>query len=280
MPEPIIIQVMKEAENHRKKAVSAEDFALEDIVKTDEGHYNYIGLELPDGRWKELTFAGTTFLEGTADANKKYANWIPYSEKGAVYENGLWRPAEAKDTLVFHITPAKVRYWGMRGAYEHRNTKDARLKKVVNELRLLYKKDGTHPLQYNADSVNWVAGKNGLVTVNGWPNNHPFVETYEIPPSPDDKYYNEIKVGCGLDDVLEKLIGDANPARVKEVFEWIYEQPSKTTYLWRLKKEETAERAVVFGFNNDYANFNTYDVVNGQRPARGVAADEKNFERR
>ena len=278
MPEPIIIQVMKEAENHRKKAVSAEDFALEDIVKTDEGHYNYIGLELPDGIWKQLTFAGTTFLEGTADAQKTYAEWIPYSEKGAVYENGHWRPAEAKDTQVFRITPAKVRYWGMRGAYEHRNTKDNRLKKIVNELKALYKKDGTNPWPYNAEGVAWEAGKNGVVTVNGWPNNHPFVETYEIPPSPDDNYCHEIKTGCGLDDVLEKLTGDANPARVKEVFEWIYEPSNQKTYLWRLKKEETAELAVVFGFVDEGADIYTYGDVVSQRPARGVAADEKKFE--
>jgi len=80
--------------------------------------------------------------------------------------------------------------------------------------------------------------------------------------------------------VLEKLTGDANPARVKEVFEWIYEPPSKTTYLRRLKKDETAELAVVFGFYVNVANFVTYGSVDVQRPAHGVAADEKNFERR
>ena len=83
-----------------------------------------------------------------------------------------------------------------------------------------------------------------------------------------------------MDDVLEKLTGDANPARVKEVFEWIYEPLNKKKYLWRLKKKDTDNRAVVFGFYSVNAVIYSNDGVNYQRPARGVAADEKNFERR
>jgi len=71
-----------------------------------------------------------------------------------------------------------------------------------------------------------------------------------------------------------------NTQEAKATLVWAMSPSEEQVLLLRCNASSSDNRAVVFGFSNDYAIIVANVYVNSQRPARGVAADEKNFERR
>ena len=240
-----------------------DSFGIGDIVLNDKDNIEFKDLVTPDGLWDVITLAGTQYQQDASGkgAVKTYAQHIAHSNVA---------------NCDFHITPSRIRYAMMRGAFKLRNVKGQKTKDAINVVKACFVKDGNNPWQHNAEKIVYTAGQSALITTNGWPKGHPFATNYTLALSGTSPV--EIDKGCGLDQILKSLVGDPSPERVKEIMEWYYKPSSAITRLYRGNVDCAGKRVVVFGV--DYGGAVIYASVDSRRPARGVNADAKNFHRK
>ena len=253
--------------------LNLDSFGIGDIVIDNAGDIKYSGLLTSDGLWDIITLAHEQY-EPDASGN----GTIKFYDQHIAYSNALH--------CTFRITPSKIRYAMMRGAYELRNTKNPKTRAAIKVAKEAFIKDGTNPWQHNAEEITYQAGQLALISTKGWPQGHPFTQCYNLAlagPNP-----TEITKGCGLDVILGSLIGDSSPEIVKEIMEWYYKTSTATTRLHRESTTYFGKCGVVFGVNFDYDAFIFVGVgvvfagggfYYGRR-ARGVNADAKNFRKK
>ncbi len=252
-------------------SLSSDNFGIGDIVLNNMGDFEYQALLISDGLWDIITLAQEQYDPDAfgKGAKKTYDQHIAHSNV---------------PDCAFRITPCRIRYAMMRGAYELRNTKNTKTKAVLQVVKKVFIKDGIDPWQHNAEEITYQAGEPALISTKGWPKGHPFTQSYNLALAGANSM--EITKGCGLDVILGSLIGDSSSERVKEIMEWYYTPSSAITRFYRESRTYSGKNVVVFGVDlggdavvdaNIDAN---YYVGSSHRPARGVNADAKNFRKK
>ncbi len=246
------------------QSLNFENFGIGDIVLNNMGDFEYQGLLTSDGLWDIITLAHEQYDPDPSGkgAIKTYDQHIAHSNASH---------------CTFRITPSKIRYAMMRGAYELRNTKNAKTKAALKVVKEAFIKDGTKPWQHNAEEIMYTSGQLATITTKGWPKGHPFMQSYNLALAGPNSM--EIMKGCGLDVILGSLIGDSSSERVKEIMEWYYTPSSAITRFYRESRTYSGKRVVVFGVSIGSGAF-IVAINYVRRPARGVNADAKNFHRK
>ncbi len=235
-------------------------------------NYRFIDLQVPEGHWEELVLAGKQFENG---AKLSHPQWVQYSNGTHGFNPKkefvqLPKPVSCE----FKLLPCSVRYWLMRATYESKDKPNH--SSVVAELQQLFYQDDHNPWQHNAELIKYRANQKALVQVLGWPANHPFSVKKEIALAGNSPV--TITARCKLKLVLQQLIDDSDPQKVKTVMEYHDKPTTNKTLLWRCNTNSNDERVLVLGVNiNVNTIINCNYSTNIDRPARGVAVEQKKY---
>lgn len=272
MPEPIIIKLRKECENTASFPVNAPvpleeimygRFSVSDIRACDDRGYEFIGLELPIG-----TYSSLILFKDLLDNGKKkvFSGWRK------------WNAKPERDTIVM---PAWLRHALMVVCYQKKD--DHSLKAVVQKIReTIWIPDAHTNCPVNATSIAYQNNSFAVVTHGAGlsPQHSLYHQISDKPVAGESQYLT--RKSKSIIPALEALLYDNDPARVKEVWVWAMNPRLKSCYLYRLNANATGKRCVAFGvYDDDDANVDAdVAIIDDTRPARGVAVEEKNFQRK